>query len=169
MSQNLTPVSPFVFGTAHFHPDFGEAKTINSDLFILDNLRDDSGPISSPKGYLVRRGDAIPLPSGEFAINPNMAIAEWDGNGYQVSNFSNTNHAIVRVVGVHTGPETSAFTMLYMVEVIQEDAYSKYTGVGNLYVVPKSLFVPFDTDYGFAIAITYTTGPGPIASSNGGW
>lgn len=163
-SQDMTPAPGIVFGKLLFNKDIGSPKTLASDLVVLTDLRDSTGPLASPRGYLVRKRDLIPLPGDEFALVIGNQIAEWDGSGFEPSNFSNSDHALVRIVGAYTGPETDAFTMVYNVEVVVPDPDGTYGAVGDVYVVIADDVAFLNSDYAYALADAPIEYHGPIGS-----
>ena len=169
-SQDMTPAPGIVFGKLLFNKDMGSPKTLASDLVVLTELRDSTGPLASPSGYLVRKRDLVPLPGDEFALVVGNQIAEWDGTGFEPSNFSNSDHALVRIVGAYTGPETDAFTMVYNVEVVVPDPGGVYGSVGDVCMVTADDIALLNSDYAYALAGAPIEYHGPIGCtfSSGG-
>ena len=152
----LTPMNSFIAGKPQYDDKFGRGSDLRSALVLVTDLRDDTGPITTPAGYLVPYSSLIPATDGEVFFDPASSIATWDGTTFT----STANFVYARVVGATERPNTDAFTYLFMVEALESKGS---VTAGNLYVVPFKWLYFLDDNY------VYFEYVDAIAESNGGW
>lgn len=152
----LTPMNSFIAGKPQYDDKFGRGSDLRSGLVLVTELRDDSGPIATPAGYLVPYNALIFATGGEVFFDPASAIATWDGTEFT----STANFVYSRVVGAVERPTTDAFTNLFMVEALESKGP---ISAGNLYVVPFKWLYFLDENY------VYFEYVDAIAESDGGW